>query len=51
MLDSFESKENVKDSFRKNTNTAKKYTDDECDKVLNRLKDLEMKTNKKISEF
>ena len=30
---------------------AKKYTDDEISKVLTRLKQLELKTNKKIAEF
>ena len=40
MLDSFETKENVKESVRKTTATAKKYTEDETDKVLTRLKEL-----------
>jgi len=51
MLDSFETKDNVKDSVRKSTAAGKKSLEDECDKILNRLKELEMKTNKKISEF
>jgi hypothetical protein len=30
---------------------AKKYTDDEISKVLTRIKEMEIKSNKKISEF
>ena len=38
MLDSFDTKENVKDSMRKSTVAGKKTVEDECDKILNRLK-------------
>jgi hypothetical protein len=41
----------VKENIRKSAANSKKFTEDECDKLLNRLKELEMKTNKKISEF
>lgn len=51
MLDSFESKDNVKEGVRKSAAAGKKHTEDESEKVLTRLKDLEMRTNKKISEF
>lgn len=30
---------------------AKKYSEEDADKVLTRLKDLEMKSNKRMSEF
>ena len=30
---------------------AKKYSEEDSDKVLTRLKDLEMKSNKRMSEF
>lgn len=30
---------------------AKKYTDDEISKVLTRIKEAEIKNNKKLSEF
>ena len=49
MLDTFETKENVKESVRKTAASGKKHAEDEGDKVLTRLKELEMKTNKKIS--
>lgn len=50
-MDQFEKSEDSKEGIRKAIQTSKKYTDDEINKVLTRLKELEMKTNKKISEF
>lgn len=41
----------MKEGLRKAGSAAKKFTEDECEKILSRLKELEMKTNKKISEF
>ena len=51
MLDSFDTKDSVKEALRRAAQTAKKGSEDEADKVFTRLKDLELRTNKKISEF
>ena len=51
LLDTFDTKEGVKEALRRAALTAKKGSEDEADKVLTRLKELELRTNKKISEF
>lgn len=50
-MDQFEKSEDSKEGIRKAIQASKKYTDDEINKVLTRLKELEMRTNKKVSEF
>ena len=50
-LSVFAREDDTAEKIRKCTNACKKYTDDEASKILTRLKQLEMKTNKKISEF
>lgn len=47
----FQKSEDTNDIVRKAIQGCKKYTDDEVDKLLTRVKELEMKTNKKIAEF
>lgn len=47
----FQKSEDTTDIVRKAIQGCKKYTDDEADKLLTRVKELEMKTNKKIAEF
>ena len=41
----------MKEGLRKGGLAGKKAAEEESDKVLTRLKDLEMKTNKRMSEF
>jgi hypothetical protein len=50
-LDSFETKENVKEGLRKGGLAGRKAAEEESEKVLTRLKDLEMRSNKRMSEF
>lgn len=51
MLESFETKENVKEGLRKGGVAGRKAAEEEAEKVLTRLKDLEMRTSKRLSEF
>lgn len=41
----------MKEGLRKGILAGKKAAEEESDKVLTRLKDLEMKTNKRMSDF
>lgn len=50
-LPGFQKKDDTEESSRKLLQTAKKYTDDEINKILTRLKELEMKNNKKMADF
>ncbi len=50
-LDGLEKSDAARQSIRKTQQMAKKYTDDEIAKVLTRIKEAQMKNNKKIGEF
>lgn len=45
----FQKSEDTNDIVRKAVQGCKKYTDDQVDKLLTRVKQLEMRTNKKIA--
>lgn len=50
-LDEFVVRDDLRERLKKTKDEAKTYTDDENNKVVNRLKELELKVNKKLGDF
>ena len=50
-VDDLVTTDNLRDKLKKAKDESQSYTDQENSKLLNRLKDLELKTNKKVGEF
>ena len=50
-LDDFVVRDDLRDRLKKSKEEGKAYTDDENNKVVNRLKELELKVNKKLGDF
>lgn len=50
-MEEFVTREDLRERIKKVKDEAKTYTDDENSKVVNRLKELELKVNKKLGDF
>ena len=50
-LDEIVVRDDLRERLKKTKDEAKTYTDDENNKVVNRLKELELKINKKLGDF
>jgi hypothetical protein len=50
-LDEFVGREDLRDRLKKSKDEGKAYTDEENGKILSRLKELEIKVNKKLGDF
>jgi len=50
-LDDFVVRDDLRNGLKKTKDDSKIYTDEENNKVVNRLKELELKVNKKLGDF
>lgn len=50
-VDDLVTTDNLRDKLKKAKDESQSYADQENSKLLNRLKDLELKTNKKVGDF